>query len=62
MLFTPSMSGMYSDAYTTALTCSSYRQVPTFGCGTIRRFNDEVSAMKKLAARNWEDLIQVKHQ
>ena len=41
------------------LTCCRYRQVPTFGCGTIRRFKEDASAMKKLAARNWEDLIQV---
>ena len=36
-----------------------YRNVPTFGRGTIRRFTNNVSAMKKLAARNWEDLLQV---
>ncbi|RDB18275.1 hypothetical protein Hypma_000641 [Hypsizygus marmoreus] len=35
-----------------------YRQVPTFGRSTIRRFSDNVSAMKKLAARNFEDLLQ----
>ncbi|KAI0069257.1 hypothetical protein BV25DRAFT_1867060 [Artomyces pyxidatus] len=35
-----------------------YRQVPTFGRATIRRFSDNASAMKKLAARNYEDLLQ----
>ncbi|KAF7326767.1 hypothetical protein MVEN_02595700 [Mycena venus] len=35
-----------------------YRQVPTFGRATIRRFTNNVSAMKKLAARNFEDLLQ----
>ncbi|KAJ7101024.1 hypothetical protein C8R43DRAFT_1048129 [Mycena crocata] len=35
-----------------------YRQVPTFGQATIRRFTNNVSAMKKLAARNFEDLLQ----
>ncbi|KAF8218080.1 hypothetical protein K438DRAFT_1525917, partial [Mycena galopus ATCC 62051] len=35
-----------------------YRMVPTFGRATIRRFTDNASAMKKLAARNFEDLLQ----
>jgi hypothetical protein len=33
--------------------------VPTFGRGTIRRFASNASEMKKLAARNFEDLLQV---
>lgn len=36
-----------------------YRAVPTFGRTTIRKFTDNASAMKKLAARNYEDLLQV---
>ncbi|KAJ7364427.1 hypothetical protein DFH08DRAFT_731010 [Mycena albidolilacea] len=35
-----------------------YRMVPTFGRSTIRRFVNNASAMKKLAARNFEDLLQ----
>ncbi|KAG5637871.1 hypothetical protein H0H81_002834 [Sphagnurus paluster] len=35
-----------------------YRQVPTFGHSTIRRFSDNVASLKKLAARNYEDLLQ----
>ncbi|KIK32452.1 hypothetical protein CY34DRAFT_45100, partial [Suillus luteus UH-Slu-Lm8-n1] len=35
-----------------------YRAVPTFGRGTIRRFHTNASAMKKLAARDFEDLLQ----
>ncbi|KAJ7858960.1 hypothetical protein B0H14DRAFT_3447001 [Mycena olivaceomarginata] len=35
-----------------------YRQVPTFGQATIRQFKDNASAMKKLTARNFEDLSQ----
>ncbi|KAH9932168.1 hypothetical protein B0H21DRAFT_867145 [Amylocystis lapponica] len=35
-----------------------YRQVPTFGRDTIRRFNNNASGMKKLAARDFEDLLQ----
>ncbi|KAF4601473.1 hypothetical protein EYR40_004841 [Pleurotus pulmonarius] len=36
----------------------SYRAIPTFGKSTIRRFADNVSSMKKLAARNFEDILQ----
>lgn len=36
-----------------------YRKVETFGRGTIRRFHKNASAMKRLAARDFEDLLQV---
>lgn len=36
-----------------------YRDIPTFGCGTIRKFNNNVSAMKKMAAGDFKDLLQV---
>jgi hypothetical protein len=36
-----------------------YRQVPTFGRGVIRRFTGNPSAMRKLATRDFEDLLQV---
>jgi len=36
-----------------------FRDVPTFGRGTIRRFADNVSDMKKLAAQDFEDILQV---
>lgn len=35
-----------------------YRAVPTFGRSTIRKFTENASALKKLAARNYEDLLQ----
>ncbi|KAJ3816999.1 hypothetical protein F5880DRAFT_1618699 [Lentinula raphanica] len=35
-----------------------FRNVPTFGRGTIRRFVDNVSELKKMAARDFEDLLQ----
>ena len=35
-----------------------YRRVPIFGRGTIRRFHKNASAMKRLAARDFEDLLQ----
>lgn len=36
-----------------------YREIPTFGRDTIRKFVHNASGMKKLAARNFEDLLQV---
>lgn len=36
-----------------------YRQVPTFGRSTIRRMSENTSALKQLAARNYEDFLQV---
>ncbi|KAF8146366.1 hypothetical protein K438DRAFT_1628262, partial [Mycena galopus ATCC 62051] len=35
-----------------------YRMVPPFGRAVIRRFGTNASAMKKMAARNFEDLLQ----
>ncbi|KIK35174.1 hypothetical protein CY34DRAFT_56217, partial [Suillus luteus UH-Slu-Lm8-n1] len=35
-----------------------YRQTPTFGPATIRKFSTNSSEMKRLAARNFEDLLQ----
>jgi hypothetical protein len=36
-----------------------FRQVPTFGNGVIRAFADNTSEMKKMAARDFEDILQV---
>jgi hypothetical protein len=36
-----------------------YRQVPPFGSHTIRRFTSNCSELKKLAAWDYEDLLQV---
>jgi hypothetical protein len=36
-----------------------YRNIPTYGRDTIRRFANNVSEMKKLAARDFEDMLQV---
>ena len=36
-----------------------FRDVPTFGRGTIRRFANNVSEMKKLAGRDFENILQV---
>ena len=36
-----------------------YREVPTFGRDTIRKFVHNASGMKKLAARDFEDLLWV---
>jgi hypothetical protein len=34
--------------------------VPTFGPDTIRRFTANTSELKKMAARNYEDFLQVR--
>ena len=36
--------------------------MPTFGSSTIRHFAMNASEMKKLAARYFEDLLQVSHK
>ena len=36
-----------------------YRQIPPFGQGTIRKFSSNTSEMKKMAARDFEDILQV---
>ena len=40
---------------------SRYCQISPFGCSTIRKFRNDVSTMKNLAARDFEDLLQVFH-
>lgn len=35
-----------------------YRSTPTFGNSTIRKFANNAADMKKLAARDFEDLLQ----
>lgn len=36
-----------------------FRAIPTFGRDSIRRFSNNVSELKKLAARDYENLLQV---
>lgn len=38
----------------------SYRAVPTFGRDTIRKFSNNCSEMKQMAARDFENLLQVR--
>ena len=38
-----------------------FRKVPLFGFGTIRRFGENVSSLKQMAARNYEDILQVRY-
>ncbi|KAI0261414.1 hypothetical protein BC834DRAFT_972687 [Gloeopeniophorella convolvens] len=35
-----------------------FRWVPMFGCGTIRRFPANVADLKRIAARDYEDILQ----
>lgn len=57
------MSGMACSPLSgiTLLTCTliSFRQVPVFGETTIRRFDGNVSEMKRLAGHDFEDMLQV---
>ncbi|PPQ89051.1 hypothetical protein CVT25_006542, partial [Psilocybe cyanescens] len=50
---------LYAYGHDTIQTLNSrYRQISTFGRGTIRKFSNNASGMKKLAARDFEDLLQ----
>ncbi|KAH9954823.1 hypothetical protein BGW80DRAFT_390490, partial [Lactifluus volemus] len=58
-IFTHLMRILYANGGTSIQILNErYRQVPTFGHDTIRVFNSNASAMKKLAARDFEDLLQ----
>ncbi|KAL6306020.1 hypothetical protein BKA93DRAFT_913438 [Sparassis latifolia] len=60
-LFTHLIRILYAAAPTggTVVTLDArFRQIPTFGRATIRRFSEKASEMKKLAARDFEDLLQ----
>jgi hypothetical protein len=36
-----------------------FRQIPSYGNGIIRKFANNTSEMKRLAARDFEDILQV---
>jgi hypothetical protein len=36
-----------------------FRNIPSYGQGVIRKFSDNTSEMKRLAARDFEDILQV---
>ena len=42
-----------------ARSIARFRNVPTFGRDSIRRFANNVSELKKLGARDYENLLQV---
>lgn len=44
---------------TTEANMISFRQTPMFGYGVIRRFSNNASEMRRLAARDFEDILQV---
>jgi hypothetical protein len=48
-------------AYLYICLAARFRMIPTFGKGTIRKFSNNVSEMKKLAARDFEDILQVRN-
>lgn len=49
----------YRDHELKKLIVIRFRRVPTFGRDTICRFSNNMLGMKKLAARDFEDLLQV---
>ena len=46
------------DTLVNELDCC-YRMVPTFGSDTIRKFTSNTSEMKRMAARDFKDVLQV---
>jgi hypothetical protein len=44
----------------TLIMLNRFRQVPSYGLGTIRKFANNTSEMKRLAARDFEDILQVR--
>jgi hypothetical protein len=46
--------------FTLLISTSRYHLISAFGRSTIRNFCDDASAMKKLAGRDFEDLLQVR--
>ena len=50
---------MFYYAFTQLILACRYRSISAFGRSTIRKFSNDVSAMKKLAGRDFEDLLQV---
>jgi len=56
-------SGMTFDSHFSQLfnhyAYNRYQDIPTFGCGTIQKFNNNILAMKKMAVHDFEDLLQV---
>jgi hypothetical protein len=45
--------------YTNFEHVSSYREVPPFGKDAVRRFPESASEMKRMTARDLENLLQV---
>lgn len=37
-----------------------FRHIPSYGNGVIRKFSNNTSEMKRLAARDFEDILQVR--
>jgi len=48
----------YLSIYETDSLKLRFRHVPSYGNGVIRRFTNNTSEMKKLAARDFEDILQ----
>jgi hypothetical protein len=51
--------GLLSFSSSDLLTTLSMRSIPPYGVDTIRRVSNNVSELKKMAARDFEDILQV---
>jgi len=49
-----------SSVYETDNIQLRFRHIPSYGNGVIRKFADNTSEMKKLAARDFENILQVR--
>lgn len=50
---------MFGPINTLTTIRASFRMIPAFGLDIIRRFTNNISGMKQLAARDFEDISQV---
>jgi hypothetical protein len=58
--YVDSISGQTtSPQYSRLTSYTRFHLIPTFGRSTIRKFHTNTSEMKRLAARNFEDILQV---
>jgi hypothetical protein len=55
----PVSQHIYTISEMMSMLGSRYREVPTFGRDTIRKFSKNCSALKQMTAREYEDLLQV---
>lgn len=53
------VSKSHHNTFTSLTQGCSFRQIPSFGRDTIRKFRSNTSELKQMATRDYEDLLQV---